>query len=141
MRYNLRNKSQACYLAEIAEKVYGVDPLDTARTRTMVYARSAISLQLIAEGETYEAIGSFFNKDHSSVYYAIKKHPDWMKYDRDYREHYNKFLIEMGKPINQEEYTLEEIRGQVKRLSNKLQEFDYDANQIKNFWMKTVFDN
>jgi hypothetical protein len=140
MRHQLNDNEKACFLVEISEKVYKVDPLSKARFRMMVYARSAITIQLVADGETYEAIGAFFDKDHASVYYAIKKHPDWLKFDRDYREHYNNFLLEIGKPGNQEKYILEEIKAQIIQINIKLSKLNYDSERISEFWEEIVLD-
>lgn len=140
MRHQLNDNEKACFLVEMAEKVYKVDPLDKSRNRMNVYARSAITVQLVADKETYEAIGGFFDKDHASVYYAIKKHPDWLKYDRNYREYYNNFLLEIGKPGNQEEYILDEIKGQIVGINKKLSKLNYDVERIYEFWEEIVLD-
>lgn len=138
MKHKLNDPSQACFLAEIAEKVYGVDPLDTTRTRTNVNARTAISVKMIAAGETYQAIAQFFKKDHTSILYGVKKHPDSMRYDKQYREQYEGFLKESRKPVNKEEYTLAEIKGQVVNINKKLKNLSYKPDEIAEFWKEIL---
>jgi len=138
MRFKLNDNSRACFLVEIAERVYGVDPMDTSRTRVNVNARAAISVTLINEEERYESVGDFFTKHYASIYHLVRKHPELMKYDREYREKFNLFLIEIDKPINKEDYVLNEIRGQVIGINKKLQNLDYDPDQIKSFWEDVI---
>jgi hypothetical protein len=138
MRHKLFDTSRACFLVEIAERVYGVDPMDTTRNQNNVNARTAISVILIKEEERYESIGEFFDKNHSSIHHAVKKHPQLMEYDRNYREHFNQFVAEIKKPINNEEYTINEIRGQVIGINNKLQSLKYNPDQIRNFWEEVL---
>jgi len=138
MRHKLFDVSRACFLVEIAERVYGVDPMDTTRNRNNVNARTAISVTLINEEERYESVAAFFDKNHSSIHHAVKKHPELMEYDRDYREHFNLFLMEIKKPVNNKEYTLNEVRGQVIGINKKLKALKYNPDQIRDFWEEVI---
>jgi hypothetical protein len=138
MRHKLIDTSRACFLTEIAERVYGVDPLDSSRTRTNVNARAAISTILISEEERYESVAAFFNKNYASIHHIVKKHPELMEYDRQYRDKFNLFLVEINKPINKEDYAINEIRGQVFGINNKLAGMNYDEERIKGFWKEVI---
>jgi len=141
MKHKLNNPSQACFMTEMAEKIYGVDPLDTTRARTNVYARSAISVVMVEAGENYYSIAEFFKKDHSSIMYGVKKHPENMKFDRSYRQQFEDFLKEIKRPANQEEYTLAEIKGQVVGINKKLAGLNYDVERISEFWNEVILES
>ncbi len=138
MRHKLLNTSRACFLVEVAERVYGVDPLDVTRARTNVNARAAISVVLISEEERYESVAAFFKKDHSSILYIVRKHPDLMKYDKEYRANYQKFLIEIGKPVNKIEYTINDIKGRIQKFNAQLLELNYTGEMILEFWEEVI---
>lgn len=134
----LKNPTRACFLVEMAEKVYGVDPLDRAGTRDNSWARAAVAIQLVQEAETYHKIGFFFSKNHSSIYYYIKQHPSLMKFDKEYKTLYHDFLTEIGKPANQMEVTLQEIKAQVIKFNKQLANLDYNSDQIFDFWTEVI---
>jgi len=138
MRHKLIDADRACFLTEIAEKVYGVDPLDTTRARTNVNARAAISIVLIGEEERYEAIGAFFKKDCTSIMHVVKKHPDLMQYDKEYRANYQRFLLEIGKPVNKVEYILSDIKGQIIGATKELKTLNYTTEEIQGFWKEIL---
>ncbi len=141
MKHKLIDPSRACFLTEVAEKVYGVDPLDTSRTRAAVFARTAISTQMIESGENDNSIAYFFKKDRGSIYHVLKNHPNWMEYDKQYNALYTEFLKEIGMPINKKEFVLEEIRGQVKGINKTLESMEYNTDEIMNFWNEILKGN
>ena len=138
MRHKLIDTVRACFLTEIAERVYGVDPLDTTRARTNVNARAAISIVLLGEEERYEAIGAFLKKDCTSIMHVVKKHPDLMQYDKEYRANYQKFLLEIGKPVNKVEYILSDIKGQIIGATKELKSLNYSSEEIQSFWKEIL---
>jgi cytochrome b involved in lipid metabolism len=110
-----KNPTQANHYLVIAKKVYSVDPLVGKRDRFNVFARTAISVQLLSSGEKYHNIGTFLNKDHSSIIHNVKMHPDRLRHDKEYKEMYFKFLAEIGKPEARQQHTFDEIKFQVNR--------------------------
>lgn len=138
MRHKIINTSRACFLAEIAERVYGVDPLDKTRSRNHVNARTAISMVLINENERLEAIADFFKKDRCSVIHIVSKHPDLMQYDREYHATYQTFLIEIGKPVNKVDYILSDIKGQIAGATKQLKALKYTPEEIQSFWKEIL---
>jgi len=134
----LKNPTRACFLVEMAEKVYGVDPLDRTGTRDNSRARAAVAIQLVQESETYHRIGFFFSKNHCTIAYYIKQHPTLMKFDKEYKTLYQDFLIEIGKPINRLEVTLQEIREQVNSFNKQLANLDYTSKEIQEFWNEVI---
>lgn len=141
MKNNLQNPTFANYLLEMAKKVYGIDPMVSNRQRAAILARTAISVQLLESKETYYKIGAFFKKDHSTIIHIVKQHSDRLKYDKEYKELYHNFLLEIGKPINKHEHTFEEIRFQVKKLTNDLLALNFTIDEVITFWQETINQN
>jgi hypothetical protein len=136
--YQLNNLTQANHLLEIAKRVYNVDPMNGKRERFNVFARAAISVQLLSTGEKYHYIGAFLKKDHTSIIHIVKNHPDRLQYDKEYKELYFKFLAEIGKPIHQEQLTLNEIKYQVSGLTDDLLKLNWSYDDVIKFWFQTI---
>lgn len=130
----LKDNNRAFFLVEVAEKVFGADPLNTIRAREEVFARRAISMQLLKEGETFTAIATFFQKDHASIWHIKKHHADWLQYDKGYRLQYEKFITEIAMPTNKLDYTISDIKARVKKFNAQLLELNYTPEMILNFW-------
>jgi IS30 family transposase len=134
----LKNLTQAYHLIAIAKQVYNADPMIKTGNRMNVFARTAISVQLLANGEKNQYIGDFLNKDHSTIIHIVKQHPDRLKYDQEYKELYFKFLAEIGKSANHEQLTRNEVKFQVSRLTKELLKLNFSFDEITTFWQNTI---
>lgn len=134
------NRVKANYLSDIAKKIYLVDPRSTVRNRWNVYARCAISVQLRKDGECFEGIGNFLNKNHASIMHGVKLHDDRMIYDKEYKELYNSFLLEINEPVNLEKAISDELRFRASCITKELISEGLDAIEIMNFW-EDSYDN
>lgn len=134
------NIAKANYLSDIAEKIYLVDPRSKIRNRFNVYARCAISIQLRKDGECFEGIGNFLNKNHASIMHGVNKHDDRMIYDKEYKELYNSFLLEINIPINLEKSINDDINFKAACITKELISVGLDAIEIMNFW-EDCYDN
>lgn len=76
------------------DKMKGID-----KHRMVVEARQ-MAMKLIRYYEpkfTLKKIGEFFNRDHSTVIYAIDTANDLIKYDRTYRQKFNAINCQLRK--------------------------------------------
>lgn len=138
MTKQLKNLTKANHFLAISQKVYNVDPLNGKQSRINVFARAAISVQLLGNGEVYHQIGAFLNKDHATIVYLVKKHQDRLKYDKEYRELYFRFLSEIRDPMHQENLTLNEIKYQVSKLTDELLKLNFSYDDVIKFWFQTI---
>jgi hypothetical protein len=137
-RKELQNPTQANHLLAIAAQVYKTNPMIDSRERSKVFARAAISVQLLSAGERREDIGAFLNRDYATILHSEKAHPDRLQYDREYKELYFKFLAQIGKPDYQKELTQDEVRFQVKRLTKELLNLNFSYDDVMKFWFQTI---
>lgn len=128
------NRVRANYLYAIAKKIYLVDPRSTVRNRFNVFARCAISIQLRKDGECFEGIGNFLNKNHASIMHGVKLHDDRMIYDKEYQELYNSFLLEIDESVNLEKAISDELKFKASGITKELISEGLDAIEIMNFW-------
>lgn len=128
------NEAKANYLLDIATKVYQVDAKNRVRHRFNVFARSAISVQLRKDGEGYAEIGRFLNKDRASIMHGIRKHNDCMAFDKEYKQLYTSFLLEINRPVNQEKGISDDMNFRAVCIVKDLINAGLDAIEIMNFW-------
>lgn len=78
-------------------KIFECDILASNRLRNNVDGRIAFSkFMRMNSGLSLQKIGRLINKDHSTVIHHIDSHKQLMKYNKEYRERYQKIGIYSG---------------------------------------------
>ncbi len=134
----LKNPTVAVQLLQIASIVYKTNPLEVKRSNINVMARTAISVQLRKNDETFDAIGEFLNKDHTSIVHCVSKHDDRMQYDKEYSYYYYEFLKNIENTLSPKQIIFAEMRHQIQRISQDLITLGYNWNEIADHWKQCV---
>jgi len=135
------NKIRAEYLLEIAKKIYEIDPLAKERYQMAVFARTAISIQLLQDAESYSHIENFLGKSKETIIHGVRKHLDSMKYDKVYQSLYNKFVLEICAPANLKQLRFRETKDQVNRINITLIEMSFTHTEIIDFWNECITES
>lgn len=125
-------------ILQIAQHVYGANPLSACKETQVVWARAAISVELRKLDTSYCHIGKIFNRNHATVIYAVKKHPDNMIYDKEYRELFNTFEGLVIKANISKKIYQDYIKERVMYLNSEMLGMGYDFDFIENFWKECV---
>lgn len=130
-----RENAELELLCRIAAAVYDGDPKENIRKREVVWARRAVYVQLRKIGMSFEAIGDKFGRDHASVLVACNKHRDAMKFDRPYKNLYDRYrrLLKSSTKEN-----IELIRERVYQINADLLDMGFDNEYIDNFWKSSI---
>lgn len=128
------NDSRANFMVNIAKNIYGVDPKEHTRKKQTIYARTALCFQLIEQKESLNKISDFLGKDRAMIYHYEKSHKDLMGYDKEYKELYRLFSIELKRPINYEKMVYSEVLPRVVSVNRTLIDSGLNEEEIMNFW-------
>lgn len=76
-------------LIEVIKEVTGLDfdqYTDKSREKNKVYARMIFSVQMFKDWNGISSTGRIINRDHATVLYYLKKYPDEVRYNKEFRE-------------------------------------------------------
>jgi len=96
----LLNPEKVDFLIKTASEIFMANPLKSERTRHNVWCRTALYLILNDDGNSYKSIGNYFGKDRGTVVYCIKRHPDLLKYDKEYEMYFNEFILSIRETMD-----------------------------------------
>lgn len=133
MESQLLNLERAEYVLYNASKVYDTNPLIKSRKRYTVWCRIAIARILRNEQNTLNSIATFIKKDHATILHYLKIHDDFLKYDKEYKQYFDKFKLVLGDPKNNKDYLLNTISERVHYSIETLQALSYDWDFIENY--------
>jgi len=134
----LLNQERAELIVYNASKVYGVNPMQKNNERLNVWCRTAISVILKKEGNTFQAIGDFLYKNHATIHHGINRHPDDLIYDKVYKSFYDEFVMAMRNPETSITYVLKTNRSRIKEVVLTLKALGYDEQGINTFFEECI---
>lgn len=134
----LKKPEIAKHILRIAEDIYKTDPMHKYRSELNVMARSAVSIKLREEGETYGAIAKFLDKNHATIIHYWENHEGRMYYDRDYKILYNKFASEILNPKTEQQKIIEFVKIKFNDLNDYFIKIGYKHKEIYDAWKQVV---
>lgn len=137
----LINQERAELLLYIASKVYGVNALKKISQRHNVWCRTAVSVVLRIEGNTFEAIGQFLNKNHATIIHGVKKHQDNLTYDKEYKVFFKSFEKAYKNPEYSSPHIFKNIKNRIAEIISTLKELGYDEQSINDFFVECAEEN
>lgn len=140
MAHELLNPSRADFLLYNASIVYKANPLDKCRTQNNTWSRAAIATILKQEGNTYQSIGLFLNKDYTTVLYYVSHHKDNLFYDKEYARLFERFTKNLNNANNSKEFLMNSIVESVHHSTQTLLTLGYDWDFIEPY-LKTCIES
>lgn len=137
----LINQERAELLLYIASKVYGVNALNKISERPNVWCRMSVSVVLRNEGNTFEAIGQFLNKNHATIIHGVKKHLDYIVFDKEYQVFFKSFEKAYKNPEYSSPHIFKNIKNRIAEIISTLKELGYDEQSINDFFVECAEEN
>ncbi len=137
----LLDPARAELLLYNASKVYGVNPTKKGNERPNVWCRTAISVILKKEGNTYMAIGEFLYKNHATIIHGLAKHHDNLLYDREYRMFFREFEATIKNPESSSPYIRNNLRHRISEIILTLKALGYDEQRIDTFFTECIAES
>jgi hypothetical protein len=138
MERQIVNLERAEYILYNASKVYDTNPLVKTRKRYTVWCRVAIAKILHNEDNTLVSIARFIKKDHATIIHYMKIHDALMKYDKEYRQLFEKFKLVLGDRKNNKDYLLNAITERIHYSIETMQALNYDMDFIENYFKQCI---
>ena len=137
----LLDPARAELLLYNASKVYGVNPMAKGNKRLSVWCRTAISVILKKEGNTYMAIGEFLYKNHATIIHGLAKHQDNLIYDKEYRMFFKEFQVAIKNPESSSPYILKNLKYRITEIILTLKALGYDEQRIDTFFTECIAES
>jgi len=134
----LLNQGRAELILYNASKVYGVNPIQKGNERLNVWCRTAVSVFLKKEGNTFKAIGDFLYKNHATIMHGVKRHPDDLLFDKEYKMLFDEFKKTMRNPEASSPYILKNIKSRITEIVLTLKALGYDETKIDAFFEERI---
>lgn len=125
------------FLFDTATKICSGNPLTKSRKRNHVFARMLVTNEL-KKTLTLTKIANIFSLNHASIVHNKKKHNDFIKFDTEYQDMFDKFNTEICKHKKFKYYYCQNAVQSVKNINQDLYDLNFTEAEIENFWKECL---